>query len=127
MPTAAGKQAMMKFTAVSVTLGGTVTVTAAQRGTTLSAVTAGQDFTGGVTLYMTRFTGSLRPGPGLPGVTLTLTPATINAASLLALRLAGHAGRTLPLTLAGVRADQLVLICGSQVATRVSMTETRPG
>ncbi len=127
VPIAGGTQTMMKFTADSVDLSGNVTVTVTQDGTTVTTVSANQDFSDGVTLYATRLSGALQPVQGLPGVPLTLTPSTISVSLLKLpnaglLQLANLATGAIPLTLTGVTTDQLLISGGSQVTTQLSMS-----
>jgi hypothetical protein len=131
VPTAAGTQQMMEFTADSIDLTGTVTVTVIQNGVTVTTVSASQDFSDGVTLYATKLTGSLQgaAGLGVPGVgvPLTFTPSTIGV-SLLNLPNIGELHLTnlltgaIPLTITGVTTDQLLISGGTQVTTQLSMS-----
>ncbi|MCW2896950.1 MAG: hypothetical protein JWO75_6439 [Actinomycetia bacterium] len=126
--TAAGAQKMMKFTADSVDLSGTVTVTVIQNGVTVKTVSTTQDFGDGVTLYATELSGTLVPVQGLPGAPLDLTPSTITVANLLKLpnagelQLANLVTGAIPLTLTGVTTDQLLISGGTQVTTQLSMS-----
>jgi hypothetical protein len=127
VPVAGGTQAMMKFTADSIDLSGDVTVTVVQDGTTVTTVSATQDFSDGVTLYATRLSGSLQAAPGLPGVPLTFTPSTIGVSLLKVpnaglLQLANLVTGAIPLTLTGVTTDQLLISSGTQVTTQLSMS-----
>jgi hypothetical protein len=128
VPTAAGAQKMMKFTADSVDLSGTVTVTVIQNGVTVTTVSTTQDFGDGVTLYATELSGTLVPVQGLPGAPLDLTPSTITVANLLKLpnagelQLANLVTGAIPLTLTGVTTDQLLISGGTQVTTQLSMS-----
>jgi hypothetical protein len=128
VPTASGTETLMKFTADSIDLSGTVTVTVTQDGVTVTTVSASQDFSDGVTLYATSLSGALQPVSGLPGVPLTLTPSTIGVASLLKLpnagllQLANLVTGAIPLTLTGVTTDQLLISGGTQVTTQLSMS-----
>jgi hypothetical protein len=127
VPTAAGTQQMMEFTADSIDLSGTVTVTVIQNGVTVTTVSATQDFSDGVTLYATQLSGSLQAVSGLPGVPLTLTPSTIGVSLLKLpnigeLQLANLATGAIPLTLTGVTTDQLLISGGTQVTTQLSMS-----
>ena len=123
--TAAGSQRMMEFTADSIDLSGTVTVTVTQDGVTVTTVTASQDFSDGVTLYATELSGDLE---GLPVASLDLTPSTITVANLLKLpnagllQLANLVTGAIPLTLTGVTTDQLLISGGTQVTTALSMS-----
>jgi hypothetical protein len=127
VPTAAGTQQMMEFTADSIDLSGTVTVTVTQNGVTVTTVSATQDFSGGVTLYATQLSGSLQAVSGLPGVPLDLAPSTIGVSLLKLpnigeLQLANLVTGAIPLTLTGVTTDQLLISSGTQVTTQLSMT-----
>ena len=127
VPTAGGTESMMKFTADSIDLSGTVTVTVTQNGVTVTTVSATQDFSDGVTLYATQLSGSLQAAPGLPGVPLSLTPATISVSLLKLpnvglLQLANLATGAIPLTMTGVTTDQLLISGGTQVTTQLSMS-----
>jgi hypothetical protein len=113
MPVAGGTENMMKFTADSIDLSGTVTVTVTQNGVTVTTVSDTQDFSDGVTLYATKLSGSLL------GVPLTFTPSTISAALL---SLANVATGLAPLTMTGVTTDQFLISGGAQVTTRLSMS-----
>jgi len=123
--TAAGPQRMMEFTADSIDLSGTVTVTVTQDGVTVTTVSASQDFSNGVTLYATELSGDLE---GLPVASLDLTPSTITVANLLKLpnagllQLANLVTGAIPLTLTGVTTDQLLISGGTQVTTALSMS-----
>jgi hypothetical protein len=123
--TAAGPQRMMEFTADSIDLSGTVTVTVTQDGVTVTTVSASQDFSNGVTLYATELSGNLE---GLPVASLDLTPSTITVANLLKLpnagllQLANLVTGAIPLTLTGVTTDQLLISGGTQVTTALSMS-----
>ena len=123
--TAAGPQRMMEFTADSIDLSGTVTVTVTQDGVTVTTVSASQDFSDGVTLYATELSGDLE---GLPVASLDLTPSTITVADLLKLpnagllQLANLVTGAIPLTLTGVTTDQLLISGGTQVTTALSMS-----
>jgi hypothetical protein len=127
VPIAGGTQAMMKFTADSVDLSGNVTVTVTENGSTVTTVSATQDFSDGVTLYATRLSGALQVVSGLPGVPLTFTPSTISVSLLSVpnaglLQLANLATGAIPLTLTGVTTDQLLISGGTQVTTQLSMS-----
>jgi hypothetical protein len=131
VPTAGGTQQMMEFTADSIDLSGTVTVTVIQNGVTVTTVSASQDFSDGVTLYATKLTGSLQAvaGLGVPGVgvPLTFTPATIgvsllNLPNIGELQLTNLLTGAIPLTITGVTTDQLLISGGTQVTTQLSMS-----
>ena len=121
VPTAGGTQSMMKFTADSIDLSGNVTVTVTENGSTVTTVSASQDFSDGVTLYATQLTGSLL------GVPLKFTPSTISASLLTLpnaglLQLANLVTGAIPLTMTGVTTDQLLISGGTQVTTQLSMS-----
>jgi hypothetical protein len=127
VPTAAGTQQMMEFTADSIDLSGNVTVTVTQNGVTVTTVSATQDFSDGVTLYATKLSGSLQAVSGLPGVPLAFTPSTIGVSLLQLpnigeLQLANLVTGAIPLTLTGVTTDQLLISGGAQVTTQLSMS-----
>jgi hypothetical protein len=128
VPIAGGTQQMMEFTADSIDLSGNVTVTVRENGSTVTTVSATQDFGDGVTLYATELSGALEAVSGLPGVPLDFTPSTITAANLLKLpnvgelQLANLITGAIPLTLTGVTTDQLLISGGTQVTTQLSMT-----
>ncbi|MGH3252975.1 MAG: hypothetical protein ACRDOI_43120 [Trebonia sp.] len=127
VPIAGGTEPMMKFTADSIDLSGTVTVTVVQNGTTVTTVSATQDFSDGVTLYATRLSGALQAAPGLPGVPLNFTPGAIGVSLLTLpnaglLQLANLVTGAIPLTLTGVTTDQLLISSGTQVTTQLSMS-----
>ena len=131
VPTAGGTQQMMKFTADSIDLTGTVTVTVIQNGVTVTTVSASQDFSNGVTLYSTKITGSLQSaaGVGVPGVgvPLTFTPSSIgvsllNLPNIGELQLTNLLTGAIPLTITGVTTDQLLISGGTQVTTQLSMS-----
>jgi len=113
VPTAGGSQSMMKFTADSISLSGNVTVTVTENGSTVTTVSATQDFSDGVTLYATKLTGSLL------GVPLTFTPTTVSG---VLLSLASVATGVVPITMTGVTTDQLLISGGTQVTTQLSMS-----
>jgi hypothetical protein len=121
VPVVGGTQQMMKFTADSIDLSGNVTVTVTENGSTVTTVSASQDFSDGVTLYATQLTGSLL------GVPLKFTPSTISASLLTLpnaglLQLANLVTGAIPLTMTGVTTDQLLISGGTQVTTQLSMS-----
>jgi hypothetical protein len=121
VPVVGGTQQMMKFTADSIDLSGDVTVTVTENGSTVTTVSASQDFSDGVTLYATQLTGSLL------GVPLKFTPSTISASLLTLpnaglLQLANLVTGAIPLTMTGVTTDQLLISGGTQVTTQLSMS-----
>jgi hypothetical protein len=113
VPVAGGTQSMMKFTADSISLSGTVTVTVTENGSTITTVSATQDFSDGVTLYATKLSGTLL------GVPLTFTPSTVSA---VLLSVASVATGLVPITMTGVTTDQLLISGGTQVTTQLSMS-----
>jgi hypothetical protein len=98
-----GSVSMMKFTADSITLAGGVTDTVAQGGTTTVTSSPTLAFSGGVTLYATKLTGSLL------GVPLTFTPSTVSAV-LLTIASVLTSGATITMT--NVTTDQPIVIAG---------------
>jgi hypothetical protein len=132
MPTADGSQSMMEFTADTIDLTGNVTVTVTENGSTVTTVSASQDFSDGVTLYATKLTGALQAVAGVGvagvGVPLSFTPSTIGVSLLKLpnvgeLQLANLVTGAIPLTLTGVTTDQLLISSGTQVTTQLSMTQ----
>lgn len=126
VPVAGGTQTMMKFTADSIDLSGNVTVAVTQDGTTVTTISATQDFSDGVTLYATQLSGSLQALPGVPGIPLTFTPSTIGVALLRLpnaglLQLANLVTGAIPVTMTGVTTDQFLISGGAQVTTQLSM------
>jgi hypothetical protein len=108
-----GTQTMMKFTLTSLTLSGNVTATVTENGA--QTVTQGTTlaFTGGVTLYATRLSGSLL------GVQITLTP---NSAVSVLLQLLNTLTPLVPLTMTGVTTDQPLVLAGSLQVDGLSLT-----
>jgi len=104
VPVAGGTQTMMKFTLDSLTLAGGVNATVTENGQTTVTQNSSLVFTGGVTLYATKLSGSLL------GVQLTLTPDT--AVSLL-LRLLNTVTPLVPVTLTNVTTDQPLVLSGA--------------
>lgn len=132
MPIADGSQSMMEFTADTIDLTGNVTVTVTENGSTVTTVSASQDFSDGVTLYATKLTGALQAVAGVGvagvGVPLSFTPSTIGVSLLKLpnvgeLQLANLVTGAIPLTLTGVTTDQLLISSGTQVTTQLSMTQ----
>ena len=99
-----GSQAMMKFTADSITLAGGVTDTVTQGGTSTVTTSPTLAFSGGVTLYATKLSGSLA------GVPVTFTPSTVSA---VLLTLANLLTGVTPITLTGVTTDQPLVLAGA--------------
>jgi hypothetical protein len=92
-----GTVTMMKFTADSMTLADGVTDSVTQDGVTTVTTSPTLAFSGSVTLYATKLSGSLL------GVPVTFTPSTI---SQILLSLANLVTSTVPITLTGVTTDQ---------------------
>lgn len=99
-----GSVSMMKFTADSITLAGGVTDTVAQGGTTTVTSSPTLAFSGGVTLYATKLTGSLL------GVPLTFTPSTVSA---VLLTIASVLTSSATITMTNVTTDQPIVIAGA--------------
>jgi hypothetical protein len=106
-----GSVSMMKFTADSITLAGGVTDTVTQGGTTTVTSSPTLAFSGGVTLYATKLTGSL-------GVPLTFTPSTVSAV-LLTVASVITSGATITMT--NVTTDQPIVIAGSLLTGSLSI------
>ena len=107
-----GSVSMMKFTADSITLAGGVTDTVAQGGTTTDTSSPTLAFSGGVTLYATKLTGSLL------GVPLTFTPSTVSAV-LLTIASVLTSGATITMT--SVTTDQPIVIAGALQTGQLSI------
>jgi hypothetical protein len=107
-----GSVSMMKFTADSITLAGGVTDTVTQGGTTTVTSSPALAFSGGVTLYATKLTGSLL------GVPLTFTPSTVSAV-LLTIASVLTSGATITLT--NVTTDQPIVIAGALQTGQLSI------
>jgi hypothetical protein len=99
-----GSVSMMKFTADSITLAGSVTDTVTQSGTTTVTSSPTLAFSGGVTLYATKLTGSLL------GVPLTFTPSTVSA---VLLTVASVLTSSVTITMTNVTTDQPIVIAGA--------------
>ena len=107
-----GSVSMMKFTADSITLAGSVTDTVTQSGTTTVTSSPTLAFSGGVTLYATKLTGSLL------GVPLTFTPSTVSAVLLtVASVLTGSA----TITMTNVTTDHPIVIAGALQTGQLSI------
>jgi hypothetical protein len=114
MPVAdGGEQTMMVFTLNSMSLSGNVTTTVTQDGKTTVTAASSLDFSGGITLYATKLSGSLL------GIPTTLTPG--NVLSLL-LQLVKTVTPLVPLTMTNVTTDQPLVIAGSLQAANLSVT-----
>ncbi len=107
-----GSVSMMKFTADSITLAGGVTDTVTQGGTTTVTSSPTLAFSGGVTLYATKLTGSLL------GVPLTFTPSTVSAV-LLTVASVLTSGATITMT--NVTTDQPIVIAGALQTGQLSI------
>jgi hypothetical protein len=107
-----GSVSMMKFTADSITLAGGVTDTVTQGGTTTVTSSPALAFSGGVTLYATKLTGSLL------GVPLTFTPSTVSAV-LLTIASVLTSGATITMT--NVTTDQPIVIAGALQTGQLSI------
>jgi len=107
-----GSVSMMKFTADSITLAGSVTDTVTQSGTTTVTSSPTLAFSGGVTLYATKLTGSLL------GVPLTFTPSTVSA---VLLTIASVLTSSATITMTNVTTDQPVVIAGALQTGQLSI------
>ncbi|MFY9866501.1 MAG: hypothetical protein WB688_12300 [Trebonia sp.] len=108
-----GSVSMMKFTADSITLAGGVTDTVAQGGTTTVTSSPTLAFSGGVTLYATKLTGSLL------GVPLTFTPSTVSA---VLLTIASVLTSSATITMTNVTTDQPIVIAGALQTGQLSIS-----
>jgi hypothetical protein len=107
-----GSVSMMKFTADSITLAGGVTDTVTQGGTTTVTSSPTLAFSGGVTLYATKLTGSLL------GVPLTFTPSTVSA---VLLTVASVLTSSTAITMTNVTTDQPIVIAGALQTGQLSI------
>ena len=107
-----GSVSMMKFTADSITLAGSVTDTVTQSGTTTVTSSPTLAFSGGVTLYATKLTGSLL------GVPLTFTPSTVSA---VLLTVASVLASSATITMTNVTTDQPIVIAGALQTGQLSI------
>jgi hypothetical protein len=107
-----GSVSMMKFTADSITLAGSVTDTVTQGGTTTVTSSPTLAFSGGVTLYATKLTGSLL------GVPLTFTPSTVSA---VLLTVASVLTSSATITMTNVTTDQPIVIAGALQTGQLSI------
>jgi hypothetical protein len=107
-----GSVSMMKFTADSLTLTGDVTDTVTQGGTTTTTTSPTLAFSGGVTLYATKLTGSLL------GVPLTFTPSTVSA---VLLTIASVLTSQTTITMTNVTTDQPIVIAGALQTGQLSI------
>ena len=106
-----GSVSMMKFTADSITLAGSVTDTVTQSGTTVTSSPT-LAFSGGVTLYATKLTGSLL------GVPLTFTPSTVSA---VLLTIASVLTSSATITMTNVTTDHPIVIAGALQTGQLSI------
>jgi hypothetical protein len=114
MPVASGgEQTMMVFTLNSMSLSGNVTTTVTQDGQTTVTAASSLDFSGGITLYATKLSGTLL------GIPTTLTPG--NVLTLL-LHLLNTVTPLVPLTMTNVTTDQPLVLAGSLQAANLSVT-----
>jgi hypothetical protein len=107
-----GSVSMMKFTADSITLAGSVTDAVTQGGTTTVTSSPTLAFSGGVTLYATKLTGSLL------GVPLTFTPSTVSA---VLLTVASVLTSSATITMTNVTTDQPIVIAGALQTGQLSI------
>jgi hypothetical protein len=107
-----GSVSMMKFTADSITLAGSVTDTVTQSGTTTVTSSPTLAFSGGVTLYAAKLTGSLL------GVPLTFTPSTVSA---VLLTIASVLTSSATITMTNVTTDQPIVIAGALQTGQLSI------
>jgi hypothetical protein len=94
-------------------LSGNVTLTVNQNGQTVTTAAATQDFSGGVTLYAAKLSGTLL------GIPLTFTPSTISG---VLLTISNYLTDLVPITMTGVTTDQLMVSGGTLVATGLSIS-----
>lgn len=113
VPTANGTQTMMKFTLDSMTLSGDVTGTVTENGQTTVTQNSSLTFTGGVTLYATKLSGSLL------GVPVTLTPKSVISLLLQVLKTLTP---LVPVTLTDVTTDQPFVLSGALQAANLVIT-----
>jgi hypothetical protein len=104
-----GTETVMEFSMSSMSLTG-VTVKITENGSTLTTTTPTYTFSGNVTLYATKLSGTLF------GIPITLTPATV--AGLL---LVGFVF-PLPLVMTSITTDQFAVIAGTQQTGAEVMT-----
>lgn len=113
VPVAGGTQTMMKFTLNSLTLSGNVTATVTENGQTTVTQSSSLAFSGGVTLYATKLSGSLL------GVPLTLTPHSVVSLLLQVLKTVTP---LVPVTMTNVTTDQPFVLSGSLQAENLVIT-----
>jgi len=107
-----GSVQMMKFTADSLTLAGSVADTVTQSGNTTVTSSPTLAFSGGVTLYAAKLTGSLL------GVPLTFTPSTVSA---VLLTIASVLTSQTTVTMTNVTTDQPIVIAGALQTGQLSI------
>jgi hypothetical protein len=110
-----GTQTMMVFTLTSMSLSGNVTTTVTQDGQTTVTAASALDFSGGITLYATKLSGTLL---GLP---TTLTPDSVLS---VLLNLLNTVTPLVPLTMTNVTTDQPLVMAGGLRAANLSITTT---
>lgn len=108
-----GTVSMMKFTADSITLAGGVTDTVTQGANSTVTSSPTLAFSGEVTLYATRLSGSLL------GVPLTFTPSTVSA---VLLTIANVLTSNTTITMTNVTTDQPIVIAGALQTGALSIT-----
>jgi hypothetical protein len=108
-----GSVSMMKFTADSLTLAGSVTDTVTEGGSTTVTSSPTLAFSGGVTLYATKLTGTLGILP------LTFTPSTISS---VLLTIASLLTSQTTITMTNVTTDQPIVIAGALQTSSLSIS-----
>jgi hypothetical protein len=108
-----GEQTMMVFTLSSMSLSGNVTTTVTEDGQTTVTAASSLDFTGGITLYATKLSGTLL------GIPTTLTPGSVLT---LLLHLLNTLTPAVPLTMTNVTTDQPLVMAGGLQAANLSVT-----
>jgi hypothetical protein len=108
-----GTVSMMKFTADSITLAGGVTDTVTQGANSTVTSSPTLAFSGEVTLYATKLSGSLL------GVPLTFTPSTVSA---VLLTIANVLTSSTTITMTNVTTDQPIVIAGALQTGTLSIT-----
>jgi hypothetical protein len=113
VPVAGGTQKMMKFTLNALTLTGNVTATVTEDGQTTVTQNSSLAFSGGVTLYATKLSGSLL------GIPVTLTPG--NVISIL-LHVLNTVTPLVPVTMTNVTTDQPLVFAAALQASDLNIT-----
>jgi Family of unknown function (DUF6114) len=108
-----GTQTMMVFTLNSMILSGNVTTTVTEDGQTTVTAASTLDFSGGITLYATKLSGTLL------GVPTTLTPDSVLT---VLLHLLNTVTPLVPLTMTNVTTDQPLVMAGGLQAANLSVT-----